>query len=160
MRIDKVIMKTIRKIIIIKKIILFSNFLDDNVGKVKIGGSSADVALQRVWWLKHDHISSTSIRSKCEEPCIASNLREWLRQDGFKTDDLGISRSAFEEALQSGKVVLCIVSNQHWVTVIGLQADTVYVIYYGGLYTVPLLEFAKHVSANLYEPTAAIAVYI
>ena len=136
------------------------NALDDNnVGKVKIGGTSAGVAIQRVWWLKHDHISSTSIWSKCEEPCIASNVRDWLRQDGFKTDDLGISRSAFEEALQSGKVVLCFVSNQHWVTVIGLQTEKVYVIYYGGLYTVPLLEFAKHVSGNLYEPTAAVAVY-
>ena len=120
----------------------------------------AGVVIQRVWWLRHKWICPNSAWPKPKKTWIASDLCDWLKKDGFKTDDLGTSKSAIYDALNDGKVVLCIIRNLHWVTVIGVKDELVYVIDHGGLFAVPAFEFFKHVSnVDVIAPTAAIAVY-
>lgn len=128
-------------------------------GKVVTGGSCAGVAMQRVWWLTYNKIRSSNWED-APMPCIASHLEIRLQDDGFRTYDLGCSWSKICNSLDKGHIVLCIIRNLHWVTLIGVEDELAYVIDYKNLFTVPEAEFKKHVmNIKIYAPSGAIAVH-
>jgi hypothetical protein len=123
--------------------------LDSGYGNVKTGGPCAGVAIQRVWWLLHDSINPATQWSQAKAPCIATDVISWLRIEGFRADHLGNGWSdAIPQALRQGQLVLCVVhlkSSYHWVTLIGVHEQDVYVLDYNGIYRIPIRYFRLHV---------------
>jgi hypothetical protein len=135
-------------------------------GYVRTGGiPCAGVAIQRVWWLLHDYINPATQWSQVRAPCIASDVVSWLRIEGFRADHLGSGWSeAIPQASRRGQLVLCVlhlgtgVTDYHWVTLIGVHENDVYVIDYGGIYRIPIRYFRQHLYSNAFAPGAAVVV--